>query len=107
MTCLPCLSWFKTKKPLRRDFNGLYSCSCDLCGRNFDTVSELVTHTGFHRTDDINRKLLMGHGTVRCNTCWRRFRNCALMVDHKCVIRGLTPINSNEDIEANLLVISD
>jgi hypothetical protein len=39
---------------------------------------------GYHTTEDINKCLRVGYGTVRCSTCWRSFRTVATMDEHTC-----------------------
>ena len=98
-----CFPWnlFK-KKVIHRNFQNLYACSCDLCGKNFDTMDELITHLGSHNTDDINHRLLNGYGTVRCNRCWKAFDTVADMYDHPCstTISGLSPIQSYDSLDS-------
>jgi hypothetical protein len=43
-----------------------------------------VTHMGYHDTDDMNRVLSHGYGTVRCNKCWISFVNVEALIDHPC-----------------------
>ena len=98
-----CFPWnlFK-KKVIHRNFQNLYACSCDLCGKNFDTMEELITHIGGHEISDINRRLLNGYGTVRCNKCRKSFETVAYMHDHVCTtrIRGLSPIQSYDSLDS-------
>ena len=101
--CFPCNLF--TKKVIRRNFHGLYDCSCDLCGRSLDTMDELIIHMGSHETDDINHRLLNGYGTVRCSRCFQSFETVADMHDHPCTqinssIRGLSPIQSYDSLDS-------
>ena len=69
-----CFEWLiSSRKKPHRDFHKLFECSCDLCGKNFDKLENLVVHTGVHSTEDINARLLGGYGTVRCNKCRKSF----------------------------------
>jgi hypothetical protein len=101
-----CLEWlFSRKKPLYREFDKLFACSCDVCGRNFSNMEELIVHMGAHDTGDINRRLISGYGTVRCNRCWKSFDTVADMSEHACVhstsaIQGLSPIASSGSLES-------
>ena len=98
-----CFPWnlFK-KKVIHRNFQNLYACSCDLCGKNFGTMEELITHMGCHETSDINHRLLNGYGTVRCSKCFQSFETVADMYDHRCTtrIRGLSPIQSYDSLDS-------
>jgi len=101
-----CFPWnlFK-KKVIHRNFKNLYACSCDLCGKNFDTMDELIKHMGSHETSDINHRLLNGYGTVRCSKCFQSFETVADMHDHRCTqisssIRGLSPIQSYDSLDS-------
>ena len=98
-----CFPWnlFK-KKVIHRNFKNLYACSCDLCGKNFDTMEELITHMGCHETSDINHRLLNGYGTVRCGRCFQSFETVADMHDHRCttVISNLSPIQSYDSLDS-------
>lgn len=101
-----CFEWLiSSRKKLHRDFHKLFECSCDLCGKNFDKLENLVIHTGVHSTEDINTRLLSGYGTVRCNKCWKSFTSVAALYDHPCVqptsvIEGLSPIPSSDSLES-------
>ena len=101
-----CFPWnFFKKRVINRNFKKLYVCSCDLCGKNFDTMEELITHMGGHETSDINRRLLGGYGTVRCNRCFQSFVTVADMHDHGCTQinssnRGLSPIQSFDSLDS-------
>ena len=101
-----CFPWnlFK-KKVIHRNFQNLYACSCDLCGKNFGTMEELITHMGCHEISDINHRLLNGYGTVRCNKCRKSFETVAYMHDHTCTQitssnRGLSPIQSYDSLDS-------
>ncbi|ADQ90931.1 hypothetical protein MpV1_008 [Micromonas sp. RCC1109 virus MpV1] len=59
-------------------------CSCDLCGKNFEYTEDLITHMGYHNTEDVNKMLSHGYGTVRCNRCWTSFKNVEALIDHPC-----------------------
>jgi hypothetical protein len=68
-------------------------------------MEELIVHMGAHDTGDINRRLISGYGTVRCNRCWKSFDTVADMSEHSCVqttsvIRGLSPIGSSDSLES-------
>lgn len=101
-----CFEWLiSSRKKPHRDFHKLFECSCDLCGKNFDKLENLVIHTGVHSTEDINTRLLNGYGTVRCNKCWKSFTSVAALYDHPCVqttsvIEGLSPIPSSDSLES-------
>jgi len=103
-----CFPWFQFKKVgVSRNFHGFYNCSCNLCGKNFNTMDELITHMGCHQTDDINRRLIRGYGTVKCNKCSKSFETVMNMYDHPCntVIPGLSPVSSSESLSS--IVIHD
>jgi hypothetical protein len=98
-----CFPWFLSKKKqIVRRFDQIFACSCNICGKNFDTMDELITHMGCHDTDDMNRKLLKSYGTVRCNRCWKAFDTVADMYDHPCstTISGLSPIQSYDSLDS-------
>jgi predicted nucleic acid-binding Zn ribbon protein len=98
-----CFPWFLLKKKqIVRRFDQIFACSCNICGKNFSTMDELITHMGCHDTGDMNRKLLNGYGTVRCNRCWKAFDTVADMHDHPCstTIRGLSPIQSYDSLDS-------
>ena len=98
-----CFPWnLFTKKVIRRNFQNLYDCSCDLCGKNFDTMDELIIHMGSHETGDINHRLLNGYGTVRCSKCFQSFETIADMHDHRCttVISSLSQIQSYDSLDS-------
>ncbi len=80
------LSFFKRVK----DYTRKFPCSCEICGASFDTMEDLVKHLGYHTTEDINKCIRVGYGTVRCSTCWKSFRTVAMMDEHTCppIIRG-------------------
>jgi len=101
-----CFPWFQFRKVgVSRNFHGLYPCSCDLCGKNFNTMEELIIHMGCHQTDDINHRLLRGYGTVRCNKCQKSFKTVMNMYDHPCNtrIQGLSPVSSSGSLESVLI----
>lgn len=99
--CFP-FPFFRPGRPYKR-FDKDLPCSCDLCGKEFTNMSYLITHMGYHKTDEINRHLIHGYGTVRCNKCWESFPTVAAMDDHKCVIQGLSPVQSCESLETILI----
>lgn len=99
--CFP-FPFFRPGRPYKR-FDKDLPCSCDLCGKEFTNMSYLITHMGYHKTDEINRHLIHGYGTVRCNKCWESFPTVAAMDDHKCVIQGLSPVHSCESLETILI----
>lgn len=104
-----CFHWLLFRKiGVSRNYHGLYPCSCDLCGKNFNTMEELIIHMGCHQTDDINHRLLRGYGTVRCNKCRKSFETVMNMYDHPCAINtipGLSPVSSSESLSS--IVIHD
>lgn len=103
-----CFRWpFFVKKSLSRNFHKIFPCSCDICGSNFNNMQELLVHMGRHETDDINRKLMRGYGTVRCNKCWKSFETVLDMYDHTCAdtIPGLSPVGSSDSLSS--IVIHD
>ena len=106
-----CFRWFLSKKKaILRRFDQIFPCSCDICGKNFTNMEELITHMGYHDVDNINTRLLRGYGTVRCNQCWRSFDTVADMYDHTCTqinsaIQGLSPIPSYDSLDS--VVIHD
>jgi len=93
---------FYAKKVLHRNYHTLYTCSCDLCGKNFNTMEELIIHMGCHQTDDINRRLIRGYGTVKCNKCSKSFETVMDMYDHPCntTIPGLSPVSSSASLSS-------
>jgi hypothetical protein len=98
-----CFPWFLLKKKQNvRRFDQIFACSCNICGKNFSTMDELITHMGCHDIDDVNRKLLNGYGTVRCNRCLKAFDTVADMHDHPCstTISGLSPIQSYDSLDS-------
>lgn len=111
--CLP-LKLFRSWVPnvFKRNYDQIFECSCDICGTIFPTMNELITHMGYHTTEQINRRLEQGYGTVRCNKCFRSFTSVAVMTEHSCVkiqkptssvICGLSPINSSNSLESVLI----
>lgn len=102
--CFP-FKWIKREYKRLRDFSKPFKCSCEICGNNFATMDQLITHMGYHETRDLNRNLRHGYGTVRCNTCFNSFPSVAAMEEHPCssVIRGLSPIPSSESLETVLI----
>jgi len=68
-------------------------------------MDRLIIHMGYHETEDLNRNLRHGYGTVRCNECFRSFPSAAAMEDHSCssMIQGLSPIASSESLETVLI----
>lgn len=96
---------FKLNFFRKSHFIRLQPCSCDICGTNFDTMSDLIRHMKFHDADEINKKLLTGYGTVRCNTCWRSFTSVASIEEHACssVISGLSPVSSYDSLDSVLI----
>ena len=98
-----CFPWFQFRRGgVSRNFHSLCDCSCDICGKNFNTMEELITHMGCHQTDDINRRLIRGYGTVKCNKCSKSFETVMDMYDHPCntTIPGLSPIASYESLSS-------
>ena len=101
-----CFPWFLLKKKqIVRRFDQIFACSCNICGKNFSTMDELITHMGCHDTGDINHRLLNGYGTVRCSKCFQSFETVADMHDHRCTqisssIRGLSPIQSYDSLDS-------
>ena len=80
-----CFSWlFFKRKSKMIDFVKKFECSCDLCGKNCKNMEELVVHMGYHKIDDINRRLINDYGTVRCNKCWKTFRSVVDLSNHEC-----------------------
>jgi len=101
-----CFTWFQFRKVgVSRNFHSLYACSCDLCGKNFNTMEELIIHMGCHQTGDINHRLIRGYGTVRCNKCRKSFETVMDMYDHPCntTIPGLSPIASSESLSSIMI----
>ena len=100
--CLPWTLFRRKRNPV--NFLKFYECSCDLCGKNFGNMEELVVHMGYHKIDDLNRRLLNGYGTVRCNKCWKSFETVAGMYEHSCVespvIGGLSPVTSSGSLSS-------
>ena len=104
--CLPeIVEWFRKKRRPYRNFRQFYTCSCDVCGSNFSRLDDLVEHMTKHETSDLNKKLLNGYGTVRCNKCWISFNTVADLHDHHCVqnstiIEGLSPVGSVDSFDS-------
>lgn len=93
------------KKPhIKRKARNLY-CSCDVCGREFNHTGYLLTHMGYHDTEELNRLLDVGYGTVRCKQCWVSFKTVVDLENHSCdrVIRGLSPIHSSDSLQSVLI----
>ena len=97
-----CFHW-KRSKP--KKFDRPFGCSCDLCGENFDTMETLIKHLGGHDVEGINRRIMDGYGTARCNSCFKSFTSVAAMEEHPCVpvIEGLSPIPSYDSLETILI----
>jgi len=102
--CFP-FEWFKGEIKRTRNFKRLHECSCNICGAVFKNMEQLITHMGRHKTDEINYLLRRNYGTVRCNKCFTEFRTVADMEEHQCatIIRGLSPIPSNDSLESVLI----
>jgi len=102
--CFP-FEWFREKIKRTRNFKRLHECSCNICGAVFETMEQLITHMGRHKTDEINYLLRRNYGTVRCNKCFMEFRTVADMEEHMCatIIRGLSPIPSVDSLESVLI----
>jgi hypothetical protein len=104
--CLPeIIEWFRKKQQPRRNFRQFFTCSCDICDSNFIRLDDLIEHMTSHETNELNRKLLHGYGTVRCNKCWISFNSVADLHDHQCVqnnviIDGLSPIQSHDSLDS-------
>jgi len=99
--CFP-FTFFRKERPYKR-FDKDLPCSCVLCGKEFTNMNYLITHVGYHKTDEINQHLVHRYGTVRCNKCWASFPTVAAMGDHACVIQGLSPVHSYESLETILV----
>jgi hypothetical protein len=102
------LDWFRREIKRKRNFQRFYECSCDICGKNFENMEKLITHMGVHSTEQMNRLLKHGFGTVRCNKCFTSFTSVAAMEEHPCihsnsVIDGLSPIPSCDSLESVLI----
>lgn len=104
--CFP-LKLFRSWVPNVFNYNQIFECSCDICGTVFPTMNELITHMGYHTTEQLNERLDNGYGTVRCNKCFRSFTSVSTMKEHSCVkiqkptshtICGLSPVNSLESV---------
>jgi hypothetical protein len=97
-----CFRWPRSKP---KNFDRPFGCSCDLCGENFDTMETLIKHLGRHDVEGINRRIMDGYGTARCNSCFKSFTSVAAMEEHPCVpvIEGLSPIPSYESLETVLI----
>jgi ribosomal protein L34E len=102
--CFP-FDWFREEIQRTRNFKRLHECSCNICGAVFETMEQLITHMGRHKTDEINYLLRRNYGTVRCNKCFMEFRTVADMEEHPCatIIRGLSPIPSADSLESVLI----
>ena len=102
--CFP-FEWFIRENQRTRNFKRLHECSCNICGTVCETMEQLITHMGSHKTDEINYLLRRNYGTVRCNKCFTEFRTVADMEEHQCVsiIRGLSPIPSVDSLESVLI----
>ena len=104
--CLPeIVEWFRKKRRPHRNYKQFFTCSCDVCGKNFERLDDLVEHMTRHETKELNRKLLHGYGTVRCNKCWISFNTVADIHDHHCVqnstvIQGLSPVGSSDSLDS-------
>jgi ribosomal protein L34E len=102
--CFP-FDWIRREIQRTRNFKRLHECSCNICGAVFETMEQLITHMGRHKTDEINYLLRRNYGTVRCNKCFMEFRTVADMEEHMCatIIRGLSPIPSVDSLESVLI----
>ena len=103
-----CFPFFRFRKDRQRNFQRFYECSCDICGKNFENMEKLITHMGSHSTEQMNKMLAHGFGTVRCNKCFVAFTSVAAMEEHPCVhsssvIGGLSPIQSCDSLESVLI----
>ena len=102
-----CLEWlFSRKKPYTENLTNYSHVHATYVEEILVTQSlELIVHMGAHDTGDINRRLISGYGTVRCNRCWKSFDTVADMSEHPCVystsaIQGLSPIGSSDSLES-------
>ena len=101
-----CFNWkiFMKDVPIKK-FNGIFECSCDICGKSFDTMEKLIKHMGYHELHEINDRLNSNFGTVRCNKCWRSFTSVVSMSEHSCtnVIQELSPVSSSGSLDSILI----
>ncbi len=101
-----CFPWLliKRKVPLKR-YTDTFPCSCDICGKNFETLETLIKHMGSHELCELNARLKHQFGTVRCNKCWKSFTSVVVMSEHSCitVIEGLSPAVSSDSLESILI----
>jgi len=42
--------------PLKR-YTDTFPCSCDICGKNFETLETLIKHMGSHELCELNARL--------------------------------------------------
>lgn len=65
-------------------YEKIHECSCDVCGRNFETIEKLKKHIKIHRKEDKDFLLLDGFGIVRCNKCFVSFISAEALENHGC-----------------------
>jgi hypothetical protein len=103
----------KRYKRLPDAYTHPFDCSCELCGSVFSDMQGLITHMGYHSTEQINTCINRGYSTVRCNTCWSSFNTVASMERHSCaqkrdpVISGLSPIMSRSNSLESIVIHDD
>ncbi len=83
-----------------------FECSCDLCAENFGTIEGLTKHMKCHDIQEINRRIMDGYETVRCNICFKAFVSITALREHRCssAIAGLTPVPSYESLDSPILL---
>jgi len=97
-----CFPFFKRRYQKVKDFKKSLPCSCEICGASFDTMEDLIGHMVLHSTEDINKAIRVGYGTVRCKRCWYPFPTVASMEEHHCVtiIQCLSPTCSSDSLQS-------
>ncbi len=75
---------FGSSATYKIDLSRKLKCSCNLCGKMYDDMKDLVRHMGYHETDDMNRLIDRDIGTVNCRECNKSFKTVFYLARHIC-----------------------
>ena len=77
-------SCFTRDTKYKMDLNRELKCSCNLCGKTFDGMKDLIRHMGYHETDDMNKLIDRDIGTVNCCECNKSYKTVFYLAGHAC-----------------------
>lgn len=77
-------SCFTRDTKYKLDLNRELKCSCNLCGKTFDGMKDLIRHMGYHETDDMNKLIDRDIGTVSCCECNKSYKTVFYLAGHAC-----------------------